>query len=461
MAGTFRGGNFRALLGLGRSRPSAPLLFWLTLYPPHAFDETVYHLPMAASLGDHGEVRWLDNLRVPVFPQTAEAIGGALWVSVVPRRPIWSRRWLSRAAAFARGGTGERSGSPGAAASPPRPSPARRSSSTRRRLSMSICFSRSRSPWGPRGGAVPRRSRARAEAGSASRLSRRGLRRRSSTSASWARWRSWCSSRPPDRPVSRAAGWRPGRFPRRGRCGGGSNGALAVEDHGQSGVSFSPRRSSGPPGWPGAQERRHLGARIGTFLDAPLDRLRRSDAGRSPSPRLRLGCGSPWHGRDRVPNPWRRDGVSREDSRSGLRRRGPPRADSSCSSRGWGQGEAWIRATCFPRVRSSPSPSGVSSSARLVPTGLVSTVGRCRARPAGPGLWCLPALAARRPAPDRDRREAFLERQHEGLRAVRQAEAFSPRLYVLGNERLIGLGRGVALRRCRRPLAGSRDRSTS
>jgi hypothetical protein len=59
---------------------SLVLLFIATLYPPHAFDETTYHLPMAASLAEHGEVRWLDHLRVPVFPQSAEALAAALLV---------------------------------------------------------------------------------------------------------------------------------------------------------------------------------------------------------------------------------------------------------------------------------------------------------------------------------------------------------------------------------------------
>ena len=67
----------RCLWGLAIAGFGA-VIFALTLYPPHAFDETVYHLPIAASLGEHGEVRWLDNLRVPVFPQTAEAIAGPL-----------------------------------------------------------------------------------------------------------------------------------------------------------------------------------------------------------------------------------------------------------------------------------------------------------------------------------------------------------------------------------------------
>ena len=51
----------------------APLLL-LPLYPPTAFDATMYHLPYARAFISTGAVPFLPALRFPVFPQLAEAL---------------------------------------------------------------------------------------------------------------------------------------------------------------------------------------------------------------------------------------------------------------------------------------------------------------------------------------------------------------------------------------------------
>ncbi len=53
-------------------------LFALALYPPSAFDETLYHLPMARAYAATGGLPFLPELRVPAFPQLAEVLSAAL-----------------------------------------------------------------------------------------------------------------------------------------------------------------------------------------------------------------------------------------------------------------------------------------------------------------------------------------------------------------------------------------------
>lgn len=48
--------------------------FLLALYPPHAFDETLYHLPFVRALATSGQIRFLADVRFPVFPQLHEAL---------------------------------------------------------------------------------------------------------------------------------------------------------------------------------------------------------------------------------------------------------------------------------------------------------------------------------------------------------------------------------------------------
>jgi hypothetical protein len=49
-------------------------IFLLALYPPLAFDETLYHLPTIRALATSGELRYIPDLRFPVFPQLHELL---------------------------------------------------------------------------------------------------------------------------------------------------------------------------------------------------------------------------------------------------------------------------------------------------------------------------------------------------------------------------------------------------
>ncbi|HWC65352.1 MAG TPA: hypothetical protein VG777_04655, partial [Thermoanaerobaculia bacterium] len=48
--------------------------FFLGLYPPTAFDETLYHLPTVGAFAASGRMPFVASLRVPVFPNAAEAL---------------------------------------------------------------------------------------------------------------------------------------------------------------------------------------------------------------------------------------------------------------------------------------------------------------------------------------------------------------------------------------------------
>jgi len=48
--------------------------FVLALYPPTAFDETLYHLPYARAFARTGAIPFLPELRYPIFPQLAEML---------------------------------------------------------------------------------------------------------------------------------------------------------------------------------------------------------------------------------------------------------------------------------------------------------------------------------------------------------------------------------------------------
>jgi hypothetical protein len=52
--------------------------FALALYPPTAFDETLYHLPFARAFVESGALPFLPDLRFPVFPQAGEVLGALL-----------------------------------------------------------------------------------------------------------------------------------------------------------------------------------------------------------------------------------------------------------------------------------------------------------------------------------------------------------------------------------------------
>jgi len=46
----------------------------LALYPPIAFDETLYHLPFVRAIANSGAINFSPNLRFPLFPQLQEAL---------------------------------------------------------------------------------------------------------------------------------------------------------------------------------------------------------------------------------------------------------------------------------------------------------------------------------------------------------------------------------------------------
>ena len=92
-AGQLRGGVILVLLviamvGMGRTdRIVCPplgvvsvgvvmggALLLVALQPPLAFDETLYHLPFVRALAESGELRFLGDLRFPVFPQLHELL---------------------------------------------------------------------------------------------------------------------------------------------------------------------------------------------------------------------------------------------------------------------------------------------------------------------------------------------------------------------------------------------------
>lgn len=64
-------------LTLGLAVASAPF-FLLALYPPTAFDETLYHLPFAEAFVRTGRLPFLPDLRYPVFPQLQETLCAAV-----------------------------------------------------------------------------------------------------------------------------------------------------------------------------------------------------------------------------------------------------------------------------------------------------------------------------------------------------------------------------------------------
>jgi hypothetical protein len=68
-----RWGRKPILASLGVLAALAPL-FVLALYPPTAFDETLYHLPYARAFARAGTLPFLPELRNPVFPQLDELL---------------------------------------------------------------------------------------------------------------------------------------------------------------------------------------------------------------------------------------------------------------------------------------------------------------------------------------------------------------------------------------------------
>lgn len=74
---------------------AAAFLPWvlLTLYPPTAFDATMYHLPFARGMVASGGVPFLADLRFPVFPQANEMLF-ALLLLFSPDVAVHGLQWL-------------------------------------------------------------------------------------------------------------------------------------------------------------------------------------------------------------------------------------------------------------------------------------------------------------------------------------------------------------------------------
>jgi len=63
-------------LGAGAAALLPPAI--LTLYPPTAFDATLYHLPYARAFAASGGLPFLPDLRIPIFPQLLETLFAVL-----------------------------------------------------------------------------------------------------------------------------------------------------------------------------------------------------------------------------------------------------------------------------------------------------------------------------------------------------------------------------------------------
>ncbi|HYB52357.1 MAG TPA: hypothetical protein VEG84_00685, partial [Thermoanaerobaculia bacterium] len=69
-------------IGLVALLPTVLLSLALALYPPTAFDATLYHLPIAKAFARQHGIVFLPDLRFPVFPQLFEMLyAGALTLS--------------------------------------------------------------------------------------------------------------------------------------------------------------------------------------------------------------------------------------------------------------------------------------------------------------------------------------------------------------------------------------------
>jgi hypothetical protein len=71
-----RGGSLAFLRDSAPPRETVLLipLALLALYPPIAFDETLYHLPFVRAIASSGAINFNSNLRFPIFPQLHEAL---------------------------------------------------------------------------------------------------------------------------------------------------------------------------------------------------------------------------------------------------------------------------------------------------------------------------------------------------------------------------------------------------
>ncbi|MEO7794260.1 MAG: phospholipid carrier-dependent glycosyltransferase, partial [Thermoanaerobaculia bacterium] len=74
VAAVLAGGWVRRPLFWGLAAGALAGPAWLALYPPVSWDDTIYHLPLARSLVEHGRYLFVGNLRLPVFPLLGETL---------------------------------------------------------------------------------------------------------------------------------------------------------------------------------------------------------------------------------------------------------------------------------------------------------------------------------------------------------------------------------------------------
>lgn len=106
----------RAWLAGGLAIAAAPFAL-SALYPPHAWDETIYHLMLARAFAVTGGLPFVAELRAPVFPPLAELLDAAVmlladdisthwiaWLSTLATGGllvVWSKQRLARGAGWA------------------------------------------------------------------------------------------------------------------------------------------------------------------------------------------------------------------------------------------------------------------------------------------------------------------------------------------------------------------------
>ncbi len=90
----------RRWAAVGLIAVAAPF-FVLALYPPVAFDETLYHLPHVREIARTGGLPFLPSVRYPVFPQLGEVLMAGVMVLTGRDVAVHLVQWLATGAAAA------------------------------------------------------------------------------------------------------------------------------------------------------------------------------------------------------------------------------------------------------------------------------------------------------------------------------------------------------------------------
>ncbi|MEO8505941.1 MAG: glycosyltransferase family 39 protein [Acidobacteriota bacterium] len=93
-------GGRRSWLGCGIGLALAAPFALSALYPPHAWDETLYHLVFARAFAESGSMPFIAHLRVPVFPPLGELLDAGVLVLA----DDISTHWISWLATLATAG---------------------------------------------------------------------------------------------------------------------------------------------------------------------------------------------------------------------------------------------------------------------------------------------------------------------------------------------------------------------